>query len=218
MPPLNLDRRHQLADAAIALLGEHGVHGLSHRSADERAGLPTGTASNYFRTRDALLVAAAERITQLHLDEMALLERTGDPSVQPQPTPAPPEPPLPQQPPPAPLPPMDESGLIEAITQSLVAAATTHRTRYRAVCELMLEAARRPPLAEALDQLEATALGFTTLLHRRLGLATTDPQIRMLTTLYAGILFELVTRPAEVQTAQVAELARAAVKGALALT
>ena len=59
VPPPNNERRAQLADAAIELLAASGVHGVTHRAVDRRAGLPAGTASNYFRSREALLVAAA---------------------------------------------------------------------------------------------------------------------------------------------------------------
>lgn len=54
-------RREDLLDAAIALLGGQGVRGLTHRAVDAAAGLPSGSASNYFRTRDALLGAVVER-------------------------------------------------------------------------------------------------------------------------------------------------------------
>ncbi|MEU8174004.1 TetR family transcriptional regulator [Microbispora hainanensis] len=66
MPPTNPARRHALTDAAIDLLASSGVHGLTHRAVEKAADLPTGTASNYFRTREALLVATAERIIELH--------------------------------------------------------------------------------------------------------------------------------------------------------
>jgi hypothetical protein len=49
MPP-NPERRAQLLDAAIDILADTGVGGLTHRLVDERAGLPSGTTSNYFRT------------------------------------------------------------------------------------------------------------------------------------------------------------------------
>jgi DNA-binding transcriptional regulator YbjK len=55
------NRRDDLLDAAIALLGGQGVHGVTHRAVDAAAGLPAGSTSNYFRTRDALLEAAVER-------------------------------------------------------------------------------------------------------------------------------------------------------------
>jgi AcrR family transcriptional regulator len=54
-------RRDDLLDAAIRVLGEHGIHALTHRAVDAAAGLPAGSASNHFRTRDALLNAVVER-------------------------------------------------------------------------------------------------------------------------------------------------------------
>lgn len=54
-------RREKLLDAAITVLGESGIHGLTHRAVDAAAGLPAGSVSNHFRTRDALLDAVVER-------------------------------------------------------------------------------------------------------------------------------------------------------------
>jgi AcrR family transcriptional regulator len=55
------NRREQLLDTAIRLIGERGIHGLTHRTLDAAAGLPAGSSSNHFRTRDALLNAVVER-------------------------------------------------------------------------------------------------------------------------------------------------------------
>lgn len=49
------DRRRLLADAAVRVVAREGLRGLTHRAVDAEAGLPTGSASNVFRTRDALL-------------------------------------------------------------------------------------------------------------------------------------------------------------------
>jgi DNA-binding transcriptional regulator YbjK len=54
-------RREVLLDAAIGVLGESGIHALTHRAVDAAAGLPPGSASNHFRTRDALLDAVVGR-------------------------------------------------------------------------------------------------------------------------------------------------------------
>jgi AcrR family transcriptional regulator len=54
-------RRDDLLDAAILVLGERGIHALTHRAVDAAARLPAGSASNHFRTRDALLNAVVER-------------------------------------------------------------------------------------------------------------------------------------------------------------
>src|ERR1700761_3739057 len=74
-PPRNTRRRNALADAAIEVLGTAGMHKLSHRAVDERAGLPAGTAANYFPRRDDLLAAAAERVAELHVAEMTAADR-----------------------------------------------------------------------------------------------------------------------------------------------
>lgn len=58
-----VDRRTGILDAAIARIGEHGMRGLTHRAVDAAAGLPAGSTSNYFRTKDALLAAVVERFT-----------------------------------------------------------------------------------------------------------------------------------------------------------
>ncbi|MFI1682943.1 TetR/AcrR family transcriptional regulator [Streptomyces sp. NPDC020607] len=54
-------RTELIADAALALLAERGMRGLTHRAVDEAAGLPQGSTSNYARTRLALLEAAVRR-------------------------------------------------------------------------------------------------------------------------------------------------------------
>jgi AcrR family transcriptional regulator len=57
-------RREQLLDAAITVLGERGIHALTHRNVDIQAGLPAGSTSNHFRTRDALIDAVVERFAE----------------------------------------------------------------------------------------------------------------------------------------------------------
>lgn len=69
------DRRTQILDAAIAIMGEGGTRALTHRGVDRRLGLVAGSASNYFRTRGALLEAAMGRILEL---DRAVLEQITD--------------------------------------------------------------------------------------------------------------------------------------------
>jgi AcrR family transcriptional regulator len=78
VPPINPARRRALTDAAIELLATSGTHGLTHRAAERAAGLPPGTASNYYRSREELLVATAERVAELHLAEMEQAVTGGD--------------------------------------------------------------------------------------------------------------------------------------------
>ncbi|MET0343983.1 MAG: TetR/AcrR family transcriptional regulator [Polyangiales bacterium] len=60
-----MDRRAAIADAAIALLSSEGSRGLTHRAVDALLALPKGSTSYYFRTREALLAAAAARVVAL---------------------------------------------------------------------------------------------------------------------------------------------------------
>ncbi|MGH3248990.1 MAG: TetR/AcrR family transcriptional regulator [Trebonia sp.] len=198
-PPRNTQRRSALADAAIEVLGTAGIHKLSHRAVDERAGLPAGTSANYFPRRDDLLAAAAGRIAELHVAEMTAADRdamatAGAPSD------------LPSGP----------DALTGLIGASLHDAVTRNRTRYLAAYELALESTRQPALAEAMSRLGAAALGTTIAEHRSLGLATTPEQVQSLITLYNGTLLTLIAAPPGTVTREVTfALARCLVTGTL---
>ena len=72
--PTNPQRRAQILNAAIDLLVDVGIGGLTHRQVDDRAALPAGTTSNYFRTRLALLEATADRTAELHWQHVEALQ------------------------------------------------------------------------------------------------------------------------------------------------
>lgn len=69
------DRRVHIADAALAVLAAEGARGLTHRAVDRQLELPHGSTSYYFRTRAALLRAAAERLLEI---DSADVEAVGD--------------------------------------------------------------------------------------------------------------------------------------------
>ncbi|MBY8860372.1 TetR/AcrR family transcriptional regulator [Nocardia sp. CA2R105] len=116
-------RRRELCDAAIQLLAQEGPKGLSHPKVDLRAGVPKGTTSFYFRTREALLLGLAERLAELDLADLRSVAgpETGDPA-----------------PPPV-------SRLAVAITRAVTGDGLP---RTRARLALMLQAERRSALAE----------------------------------------------------------------------
>lgn len=123
-------RQEVIADAAIALLAERGMRGLTHRAVDEAAGLPQGSTSNCARTRAALLDLTVQRLAAR---EGAVLQ-VGD---------------LP--------PPGDDSGqLADALAGLLHRLLTRHRTLLLARYELALEATRRPELRAVYDRAGAT--------------------------------------------------------------
>jgi DNA-binding transcriptional regulator YbjK len=67
MPPATKDRA---LEAAVELLGIEGVRALSHARVDQRAGLPPGSTSNWFRTRRALLVGVIDWIVEREFNEL----------------------------------------------------------------------------------------------------------------------------------------------------
>ncbi|MEV5411368.1 TetR family transcriptional regulator [Thermopolyspora sp. NPDC052614] len=196
MPPTNPGRRRALMDAAIELLAASGVHGLTHRAVEKAAGLPQGTASNYFRSREALLVAAAERIVELHHADMDRIGRRHTDTAGP--------------------PPDITEHIAGLLATSLLEAATTLRTRYLAIFELRLEAVRRPALASALAALQDTSISLTAGHHADLNLPIPPEKIPTLITLYGGALFTLVTAPPGHITEQTVHgIAQAIVRGTL---
>ncbi|MGW6546237.1 TetR/AcrR family transcriptional regulator [Streptomyces massasporeus] len=53
----NPGRRAALVDAGVEVLAREGARGLTFRAVDAQAGVPVGTASNYFRRRPELLAS-----------------------------------------------------------------------------------------------------------------------------------------------------------------
>ncbi|MFD4422985.1 TetR/AcrR family transcriptional regulator [Agromyces sp. NPDC058484] len=59
-----MQRNTVLLDAAIGVLADGGARSLTHRAVDARAGLPAGSTSNRFRSRDQLLVGVVQRVLE----------------------------------------------------------------------------------------------------------------------------------------------------------
>ncbi|MGZ4457065.1 MAG: TetR/AcrR family transcriptional regulator [Nocardioides sp.] len=77
-------RRRRLLDAALQVVADQGLRGLTHRAVDRQAGLPEGSCSAYLRTRKALKAALTEYVAAAlaaDVDALAadLQECTGDP-------------------------------------------------------------------------------------------------------------------------------------------
>jgi DNA-binding transcriptional regulator YbjK len=57
----------RVLEAAVDLLGTEGLRSLTHARVDERAGLPKGSTSNYFRTRAQLVIGVNDWIGERDL-------------------------------------------------------------------------------------------------------------------------------------------------------
>ena len=62
--------RERALEAAVRLVGEQGVRALTHARVDAEAGLPKGSTSNWFRTRDALVAGVLVWIAEQERAEL----------------------------------------------------------------------------------------------------------------------------------------------------
>ncbi|MFI9830486.1 TetR/AcrR family transcriptional regulator [Streptomyces sp. NPDC051913] len=58
------ERRQRIIDAAIRVVGEKGLAGLSHRTAAAEADVPLGSTTYHFKTLDELMVAALRQANE----------------------------------------------------------------------------------------------------------------------------------------------------------
>ncbi|MER7456381.1 TetR family transcriptional regulator [Micromonospora sp. NPDC126480] len=163
----NEARRAALADAGLRVLAATGARGLTHRAVDAEAGVPVGTASNYFRSRDALLGALGERIMQRFAPDEAVLAELGarKPSVE----------------------------LLTDYLRYIVERTTRQPDLTRALIELRLEAVRRPDLARILGDTLRRGYRDDLAFHAASGLPGGAFEIALLHYAVDGLLLDLLT-------------------------
>src|SRR6476469_8890628 len=66
-------RMELLLTAALHVVAEQGLGGLTHRAVDRAAGLPEGSCSAYLRTRRALVTALTEYVAGALTDDVERL-------------------------------------------------------------------------------------------------------------------------------------------------
>jgi DNA-binding transcriptional regulator YbjK len=59
--------RIRVVEAAVELVGTEGLRALTHARVDDRAGVPRGSTSNYFRSHQALLSGVVDGIVDREL-------------------------------------------------------------------------------------------------------------------------------------------------------
>ncbi|MFI0984480.1 TetR/AcrR family transcriptional regulator [Streptomyces exfoliatus] len=165
----NPERRTALLDAAIEVLADEGARGLTFRAVDARAGVPTGTSSNYFRDRDQVLSQVADRIFVRLTPEPGVIDT-------------------------ALLPPPSRSLVVELMKQ-LAQRLAAERTCYLGLFELRLEAARRPELRTQLTKVLRADLDENVRLHLDSGMPGDADTVRLLYFGLTGLLFDHFTVP-----------------------
>ena len=163
----NPERRIRLADAGLEVLAEQGARGLTHRAVDTRAGVPTGTASNYFSSRAALLGALADRIFERLQPAEEVVEELGQrtPDVE----------------------------LYADYMDDIVTRISTHSTLWIALLELRLEATRDPDLAARLGRTLTSNYANDLAHHRESGLPGGDASVILLHHAMNGLILDVLT-------------------------
>jgi TetR/AcrR family transcriptional regulator, regulator of biofilm formation and stress response len=77
------ERRQRIIDAAVAVVRERGIAGLSHRAVCAAADVPLGSTTYHFATLDDLLVAALRQINAEWLAEVERWAEGVDPAALP---------------------------------------------------------------------------------------------------------------------------------------
>jgi DNA-binding transcriptional regulator YbjK len=159
-------RRERLADAAIDTLAREGLRGLTHRAVDRAAGVPEGSCSYYFRTRQALLAATVDRLAELDAADIAAL-------------PAPPDPDG-----------IGAADAVETLARMVERWVTTGRFQMLARYELALEATRRSELRATLVAAGARFRAIAERLLTALGAAEPARQAPIFVACLDGLIFD----------------------------
>ena len=158
--------RDRALEAAVELLGAQGVRALSHARVDERAGLPPGSTSNWFRTRRALLGGVVDWIAERERAEF-------DPAAMPAIT--------------------EAHELVEGLCAMTQLQSGPYATRTRARYALFLELADDPELGEPLRRQRREFERWTEAIMTAVGVADPVPATRALMALCDGLLLHRLT-------------------------
>jgi DNA-binding transcriptional regulator YbjK len=156
-------RAQTIADAALRVLAAEGSRGLTHRAVDEAAGLPSGSTSNLFRTREALLEAAAARHAERDLPPAEAVAALRDASLSRE----------------------QARAFVLAALDPII--DPDNRAMLMARYELILEATRRPALHEVMNGSRARFVELAELLVRATGCKTPKAHATRLIALLDGL-------------------------------
>src|SRR6201990_142688 len=177
--PANPERRNHILDTPIDILGDDAGGGLTHREVNTRAGVPAGTTSNYFRTRQALLEAAAARTVDLHWQRVEALQSA--------------------------IGPLARDGLMALMIRMLEPDEQFRRWTL-ARFELFMESTRREELRPLMKELQAAAVKSATLIIEAAGFTPSPERMDELSRLLNGFVFSNLTIAPEPGTLDTAGL------------
>lgn len=167
-------RRRAIADAGLAVLAREGSRGLTHRAVDLAAEVPTGTTSNYFRSRDALIEGLVDRIGERLAPSAEDLQRRA------RETPG--------------------RALFADYIRDIVRRLTADRDVTLALFELRIESARRPELAAVLGAWQRAGFDADVAFNAEAGLPGGRREIALFHYAIDGLLLDRLTSPIDPET------------------
>lgn len=154
--------------AAIQILATEGIRALTHRRVDEKAGLPEGSTSNAFRTRDALMLGVTEHMATAELPAIAeSLEAESS------------------------------HELVDALVALFEQQTGPLRTQTAARLALIVEAGHDEEIRAALSQGRSKAVGPIRSAFAALGAADPDFAVQLVATCFEGLFLHVIGRHAE---------------------
>ncbi|MEU8686106.1 TetR/AcrR family transcriptional regulator [Streptomyces sp. NPDC048611] len=164
-------RREQVLDAAVQVLGSEGARRLTYQAVDAAAGVPSGTASNYFRNRAALIDGIVDHLQTLEHRDWERFAAAAAPA--------------------------DTGELADSVAQFLRHATGPELARTAARFALFLEATARPEIRPALTRGRAAVLGWGGEWLRRFGSPSPRRHCEILFDYMDGVAFHQLAFPDE---------------------
>jgi DNA-binding transcriptional regulator YbjK len=161
------DRKTTIADAAIEVVANEGIRGLTHRAVDKQAGLPTGSTSFYCRRRIDLLTLTLQRHAALDMEDL-LRDSTSLPTIS-----------------------ASLDTLVDILANQLTDwMSEQKRVRLVARFELFLAASREPELAQIVTQQREMFLQATIAALKVAGIARQEEVAATLMVFTEGVLLD----------------------------
>jgi DNA-binding transcriptional regulator YbjK len=165
------ERMELMLGAALHVIAEQGLRGLTHRAVDREAGLPEGSCSAYLRTREALVLAVTEYVAERvagHVRELAeeLAGRA-----------------------------LDDDRAVETVTRAIL-RWVDEREVLVARLELTIQASRDPALAKTLGALRKDLVDVVGAILTARGKPHGAAAAETLVSSFDGVLIGALPRPA----------------------
>jgi DNA-binding transcriptional regulator YbjK len=160
-------RRHALLEAAVRVIGRGGIAAVDHRAVAAEAGVPLGSTTYYFESKDDMVAQALRHVADREAERLELAARSGL---------------------------LDGDGaiLVERLADLVLDTWASDRVVLLAQFELYLESGRREDLRSAAEGWDEAYRGLLTKVLRRLDAPDPTSRAQLLCPAIDGLLLQHV--------------------------